>query len=100
MEQNEVDLINKRITKEMLERQQEIITRMLNHEKAQKEREKDNQRESKEGKTFDRKSPEEIFNSKDKDVQDDELRVITPNLNNYYKQKVDKYRYELQNREQ
>lgn len=100
MEQNEVDLINKRITKEMLERQQEIITRMLNHEKAQKEREKDNQRESKEGKTFDRKSPEEIFNNKDKDVQDDELRVITPNLNNYYKQKVDKYRYELQNREQ
>ena len=96
MEQNEIDLINKRLTDEMMKRQEEIMTRLLQSEKAQKQREQDNQRQSKEGKVFDRPSPEEIFNPENKgDKFDDKLHTVPPSLNNFYRQRVDKYRYEL-----
>ena len=98
MEKTENDLINKRLTNEMLKRQQEIMTRLLEAEKAERQREQDNKRESKEGKKTARKSPEEIFNIIKKDNFDDnELRTVPPNLNSYYRQKLDKYRYHIQN---
>ncbi len=42
MNETEKDLLNKRITPETVKRQQEIMTRMLDHEKAIKEQENDN----------------------------------------------------------
>ena len=41
MEQSETDLVNKLLTRETLKRQQEILTRMLKSEKAEQEREKE-----------------------------------------------------------
>ncbi|MCK9328887.1 MAG: hypothetical protein M0Q94_03330 [Candidatus Cloacimonetes bacterium] len=99
METTEDDLINKRLTESMMNRQEQIMTRMLQSEKAQKEREQDNKRESKQGRIFERKSPEEIFNDSDKDKSmDNILKTVPPNLNNYYKQKIDRYRYGLDNK--
>jgi hypothetical protein len=47
MNKIETDLVNKRLTNEMLKRQQEqILTRLLEHEKAEREREQDDQRQA------------------------------------------------------
>ena len=46
MNKIETDLVNKRLTNEMLKRQQEILTRLLEHEKAEREREQDEQRQA------------------------------------------------------
>jgi len=50
MEQNQRDLINKQITQETLLRQQKIMTRLLQSEKAEMEREMQEKRESREQK--------------------------------------------------
>ena len=49
MEQTETDLVNKRIKQETLTRQQEILSKLLEADKAEQEREEDQKRESKEG---------------------------------------------------
>ena len=46
MDKVETDLVNKKLTNEMMKRQQEIITRLLEAEKAEREREFDNKRKS------------------------------------------------------
>jgi hypothetical protein len=50
MEQTERDIVNKRITEDALKRQQQIQTRLLEAEKAEQQREQDQQRESDVGK--------------------------------------------------
>src|SRR5690606_12704209 len=49
MEQTETDLVNKRIRQETISRQQEILTKLLEAERAERERETDNKRESRPG---------------------------------------------------
>lgn len=98
MEKTEQQLINKQLSEQLMQRQQDILTRMLESEKSMKEREKDNKRTSKQGQNIKRPSPEEIFNKNEdsKHKSDDILKTIPPNLNNYYKQKINKYLYNLQ----
>ena len=50
MEKTELDLVNKRLTEETMQRQEEIFSRLLKHEKAVREREKEERRESREAK--------------------------------------------------
>jgi len=92
MERTEEDIVNKRITHETIKRQQDIMTRLLESERAMREREFDEQRKSNEAKD------EEISNSlqfleykrkKDKEVE--LLRTIPPALQPYYKNKVNDY---------
>ncbi|HRH38296.1 MAG TPA: hypothetical protein PK760_08120, partial [Flavobacteriales bacterium] len=49
MEKQERDIVNKNISPETMRRQQEIMTRLLEHEKAERERELDQKRTSNEG---------------------------------------------------
>jgi hypothetical protein len=46
MEKTETELVNKQLTAEMLKRQQQILTRLLEAENAERQRETDNKRES------------------------------------------------------
>jgi len=46
MEETEKDLVNKRITEETMKRQQDILTRLLESERAEREREQEEKRES------------------------------------------------------
>jgi hypothetical protein len=46
MNKIEIDLVNKNFTNDMLQRQEQILTRLLEHEKAEREREQDEQRRS------------------------------------------------------
>ncbi len=94
MEQTEQDLVNKMITNETLKRQQEILTRLLESEKAEKERELDNKRESNEIKNQNYSNPSDFFQYKRLKQQDTELlKTVPPALNSFYKQKVNEYFY-------
>ncbi|MEL6630558.1 MAG: DUF4175 family protein [Bacteroidota bacterium] len=60
MKETESDLINKQLTRETLKRQQDILSRLLQADQSVREREMDKKRESKTGKEFVRKSPDEL----------------------------------------
>ncbi len=92
MEENETDLVNKRITNETLLRQQEILTRLLQSEKAQREREKDPKRESNEFTDEFSRNPEDFFEynrSKQKELE--LLKTMPPSFSPFYKSKVSDY---------
>ena len=92
MEQTEKDLVNRRITDEALKRQQQIQTRLLEAEKAEQEREQDQQRQSNAGKDM---PPGYIKALQDyqqiKAKQTEQVRTVPPTLNLYYKQKIKAY---------
>jgi hypothetical protein len=92
MEENERDIVNKRITQQTILRQKEILTRLLESEKAEREREWDDKRESKEGKNKEKGNPELFFEyNKAKEREVDLIRSTPPNLNVFYKKKVTQY---------
>jgi hypothetical protein len=68
MERLEEDMVNKRITNHTLQRNRNILSRMLEAEKAQEEREKEEKRKSNEykGPSFNRSVDEQIFLQKRK----------------------------------
>jgi septal ring factor EnvC (AmiA/AmiB activator) len=92
MEQTETDLVNRRITEQTLKRQQEILTRLLESEKAEREREMDEKRESKEGKNEKSGNPEQFFEyNMLKQKEAELLRTVPPALSPFYKNKVNEY---------
>lgn len=99
MEQTETDLVNKRITQEAINRQQEIQTRLLEAEKAEREREQDTQKESKAGKQF---APNYNLVLKEyekiKENEAEMLKTVSPALNNFYKSKISDYFKKLNKR--
>jgi hypothetical protein len=92
MEQNETDIVNKRITQQTINRQKEILTRLLESEKADREREWDDKRESKEGKNQTKGNPELFFEyNMQKKQEVDLIKTTPPSLNSFYKNKVTQY---------
>lgn len=92
MEKNEDDLVNKKLSIETLKRQQDILTRLLESEKAERERDQDNKRESKENKFEDFSNQKQFLEYKRKKEKEVELlRTVPPALTPYYKQKVNQY---------
>jgi hypothetical protein len=92
MEQTERDLVNRRISEESLKRQQQIQTRLLEAEKAEQQREQDQQRESHAGKDIPPgyiKALQEYQQTKEK--QTEQVKTIPPALNFYYKLKIKSY---------
>jgi hypothetical protein len=92
MEKTEEDLVNKRLTRQLLERQEEILIRLLEAENAEKEREKSPERESKTADNVTKKLPpsiEEYLKQKEADI--DLYKTVPPNLNPFYKNLVEKY---------
>jgi hypothetical protein len=94
MEQTEQDLVNKMVTNETLKRQQEILTRLLESEKAEKEREFDEKRESNESKNQNFSNPNDFFKYNTNKLKEIELlKTVPPTLKSFYKQKVNEYFY-------
>jgi len=94
MEQTETELVNKIITQQTLDRQKEILSRLLKHERAELEREKEERRESKEAKDEIYSNPNEFLEYKRIKSQEVELlRTVPPNLRPFYKNKVNEYFY-------
>ena len=92
MEQTETDLVNKKIQQETLNRQQEILGKLLQADKAEREREQDDKRESREGVLVapDQKIILQEY-QKIKQTETDLLKTVPPSLNSFYKIKVGDY---------
>ena len=92
MEKNEVDLINKNITDETIERQQEILTRLLEAENSMQERGEEEKRKAETAYGYELSIPEslnEYLKAKEKEIE--LLKTIPAKLNPYYKKETDKY---------
>lgn len=92
LEEQERDLVNKRLNNNMIKRQQDILTRLLESEKATRERGLDEKRESKSGKNenngnlirFDQYNKEKL-------KQIELLRSVDPAYRKYYKDRANEY---------
>ncbi len=92
MDKIETDLVNKKLTNEMQERQKEILTRLLEHEKAEREKEYDNQRKAERPEDIARKVPPSLEEYLEKRKQSvNPYQTVSPNLKPYYKSLVEKY---------
>lgn len=93
MEKTEEDLVNKQLTEQLIKRQKEIMTRLLESEKAEKERELDKERKGETAKKQQKSETPRNFDEylKKKELQIELLRTIPTSLNQYYKQEVNKY---------
>lgn len=92
MEETEKDIVNMEITRQTLERQQDILTRLLESEKAEREREQDNKRKSTEAQSYGLSSPENFFEYQKAKAREVELlRTVSPSLKPYYRNKVNEY---------
>lgn len=92
MEQTETDLVNKMISQETINRQQEILTKLLEHEKAEKERGMEEKRESKEIKNDNYGNPNDFMEYKSLKLKEVELlKTVPASLIPFYKNKVNEY---------
>ncbi|MGZ4088766.1 MAG: hypothetical protein ACXVPD_14930, partial [Bacteroidia bacterium] len=92
MEQTEKDIVNKSLTNETMKRQQQILTRLLESEKAEREREQDEQRKSNEAKNEILSNPNQFLEYKRmKEKELELLNTVPPSLTPFYKEKVNTY---------
>jgi hypothetical protein len=93
MEETEKDLAFKQLSQQTILRQNEIMTRLLESEKAQREREFEEKRESNSGnQELNRQYPPALDKYlKEKEKQIEMLKSTPPSLNPYYKEKVGQY---------
>jgi hypothetical protein len=92
MEQQERDLVNKQINQETMRRMQEIETRMLEHERAEREQKTDNKREAEQANAVENEMPPAMKSYLEKKAREMELlRSVPTNLSPYYKDRVRVY---------
>jgi hypothetical protein len=92
LEKQEKDLVNQRFTNEMISRQKEILTRLLESEKALLERGFEEKRESNVGKNVFLSNQKRIDEyNKQKLKQIELLRSVDPVFRKYYKDKANDY---------
>lgn len=92
MDDNETDLVNKRINPELLKRSKELQTRLLEAEKAVQQQEEDPTRQSKAALQYNRQAPpsmEKFLQEKQKQVE--LIRTVPPNYTPFYKKQTDNY---------
>ena len=92
MKKLEEDLVNKKVNKQTIERNREIISRMLESEKAQQKRDQEEKRKSNEykGSRFDRQVDELLYKQHLKKNQDF-LEQNPIQYFPYYKAKINEY---------
>lgn len=92
MNEAETELVNKRVNQDLIKRQQELLTRLLESEKAIKEQEEDLERKAKTASEVVRRPPPVLVESLlSRQKQVEVIRTVPVNLNTFYKQQVDKY---------
>jgi hypothetical protein len=98
MDKVETQLVNKQLSNEMLKRQQEILTRLLEAERAEREREMDNERRAEMARQTERTLPpamEEYIKKREAEIES--YRTASPVLRPYYKFLVEEYYNALKN---
>ncbi len=96
MKKTEKELVNRTLTQQTLQRQQNITTRLLKSERADIEKEKDDERKSNEAKYVPQLNPPKEWNFDINHQQQNEmLRSVPADLNHYYKEKANEYFYNI-----
>lgn len=96
MDKIETDLVNKRLTNEMMKRQAQILTRLLEAEKAEREREFDTKRKAEAAAKQERKFPPSLEKYlKQREAEIELYKSVSPDLRPYYKILVEEYFQEL-----
>lgn len=99
MDEMETDMVNKRMTQQMMMRQQEILTKLLEAEKAERQQELDEKRKAESAKDIVRTLPPELqeyLNQRREEITP--YQKLSPSLKPYYRRLVDEYYEELKNR--
>jgi hypothetical protein len=99
MEQTEMDLVNKQLTDQLIKRQKEIMTRLLETEKSMREQDMDEERKGETAKDYEKEIPkafEDYLRLKEKEVE--LLKTVPPKLYPYYKKEVSEYFKRLGNK--
>ncbi|MCB9046092.1 MAG: hypothetical protein H6550_08120 [Chitinophagales bacterium] len=92
MDKNETQLVNRRLGSELLLRQREILTRLLEAEKAVREQQQDDKRSSNTAKDISRPVPAELQQyMKDRNQLTEQYKTAPPVLKPYYQQIVKDY---------
>jgi hypothetical protein len=92
MEQTEKDLVNRKILEETIRRQQEILTRLLESEKAEQLREQEEKRQSTEAKNPKISNPSANLQYNNLKKQNtDLLKTVQAPYNYFYKNKINDY---------
>jgi hypothetical protein len=93
MEQTEKELFNKRLTSETLMRQQDILTRLLESEKAERKQEQDYKREAEQAKEKERSLPAPSFDKyiKQKNKETELIKTVPVEMQPYYIEKSKQY---------
>ena len=92
MEELERDIVNRKIDQNTLKRQQDIVTRLLKHENAERQREQDNKRKSTESSNPPVSAPadyKKYLEEREREIE--LLKTTPPSLKPYYKEKVNEY---------
>lgn len=96
MKKTEKELVNRTITQQTIDRQQSITTRLLKSERADLEREKDEERKSNEARNIPRLNPPKEWEfDRERTQQNEMLKSVPANLNYYYKEKANSYFYNI-----
>lgn len=92
IEESQKDIVNRQLNEETIKRQQQILNKMLDFEKAEKERDTEQKRQATEAKN-EKNSNLSMFieYNKQKEKESELLKTIPPNFNNYYKGRVSNY---------
>ncbi len=98
MDKVEVDLVNKKLDSELLLRQEQILTRLLEAEEAERQREFDNKRKAEIGEEKLKELPPALQEYlKEREAETEMYKKVSPALRPYYKQLVDEYYKALKN---
>lgn len=92
MDEIEEDMYFKRLNPQLFKKLDLLEIKLSEHEKAEREQDQDNKRSSNEGKELERPLPPSIqkyLDEKNKEVE--QLKTISPELQPYYKKKVNEY---------
>ena len=92
MERTELDIVTNNISRQTQLRQQRILTRLLEHEKAHMEREQEERRVGETAKTYDLSNPEDFFEyNRIKNRSIEMLRSLPPGFKPHYRNLVEIY---------
>ncbi|MCX2452934.1 hypothetical protein OQX61_16780 [Pedobacter sp. PLR] len=92
MKATETDLVNKRLEQETLNRQKDLLTKLLDANDAQREQDQDSKRESKAGKDLPPSYQQMLEKFRKNQKNENEwIQKLPPGLNYYYKNKIAEY---------
>ena len=98
MNKIEEDLVNKKLNNELLKRQQDIETRLLKAEKADRKREKDNKRKGETAEQIIRELPPELQEYlKQKESEIELYKKVSPDVYPHYQKMIEEYYNALKN---